>query len=115
MQLWNYLFVHTFFYAVSLSNIHRYFNNNFHKFKVLKKIITTETFNVDSHNNFIKLWIIFFNFSSYDRIYLLIYAYIIIYIIARLLGVARLFRQITTSNRVLFSIHPKRADYIHYI
>ena len=29
------------------SNIHRYFNNTFHKFKILKKVIKTGTFNVD--------------------------------------------------------------------
>ena len=47
-----------------LSNIHRYFINIFHEFKIMKKVITTETFNVDFHNKFIKFLIIcFFNFS----------------------------------------------------
>ena len=50
----------------------------FHEVNVLKKVIITETFNVDFHNNFIKLWIIlFFNFSSYICIfYVLLFSYL---------------------------------------
>ena len=39
---------------------HRYFNNIFHEFNVLKKLIRTKMFNLDFHNNFIKFWIILF-------------------------------------------------------
>ena len=46
------------FSTVISSNIHCYFNNIFHEFKVLAKVITTGTFNVDSHDKFIKFWII---------------------------------------------------------
>ena len=58
MLLWIF-FIHIFFSPVILSNIHRYFNNIFHEFKVLEMVITTETLNVDFHNKFIKFWIIF--------------------------------------------------------
>ena len=46
-----------------LSNIYRYFYNVFHEFEALKKVITTETFNIDIHNKFLKFLIIVFNFS----------------------------------------------------
>ena len=36
------------------SNIHRDFNNIFHEFKILKKVIRTKTVTVDFHNKFIK-------------------------------------------------------------
>ena len=39
--------VFSFFPPVISSNIPRYFNNNLNEFKVLKKVIITETFNVD--------------------------------------------------------------------
>ena len=46
----------TIIFTIISSNIHRYFINIFHEFKVLKKFITTETFNVDFHNKFFKFW-----------------------------------------------------------
>ena len=39
------------------SNIYCHFNKIFHEFKILKKVITTETFNVDGQNKLIKFWI----------------------------------------------------------
>ena len=46
-------------------NIYRYFTNTFLEFKVLKKVIITEMFNVDFHDFswFIKFWT--FQLSSY--------------------------------------------------
>ena len=42
---------------------HKTYNVIFYEFKVLKKVITTENFNVDFHDKFIKFWIIcFLNF-----------------------------------------------------
>ena len=41
-----------------------YFNITVHELKALKKVIITETFNVDFHNKFIKFWIILF-FSTF--------------------------------------------------
>ena len=39
--------------------------------KVLKKVILTETFNVNFHNKFIKFWVILlFNFSTYILVYI---------------------------------------------
>ena len=35
----------------------RYLNYTFYEFKILKKVITIETFNVDFHNKFNKIWI----------------------------------------------------------
>ena len=57
MLLWILLFIHAFFSPVISSNIHRYFDNISHEFKVLKKVFTTETLNVDFENKFIKFWI----------------------------------------------------------
>ena len=57
---------YTLFSPIILSNIHCYFNNSFHEFKILKKIIITKMFNVDFHYKFIKFLIIcFFNFLSH--------------------------------------------------
>ena len=71
---------HTFFSPVISSNIGRYFNNTFHEFKVLKKVIITETFNFNLDNKLIRFWIICFsNFSSNCRIYFLIYFPIHVY------------------------------------
>ena len=71
MLLLIFLFMHIFFSPLILSNIHCYFNKIFNKFKVLKKVITTEMFNIDFHNKSIKFWIIifffFFNFLIYIR------------------------------------------------
>ena len=50
--------------SIFSSNIYRYINNILYEFKVLKKVITTETF----------------NYSSYFQIYFLIYFHIYIYI-----------------------------------
>ena len=55
------------------SNIYRYFNNSFHEFKVLKKVIVTETFNVDFRNKFIKFWSILFFQLFFIYIYIYIY------------------------------------------
>ena len=78
MLLWIFLFINTFFASVISSNIHHYFNNIFHEFKVLQKVITTKMFNADFHNKFIKFWIIlFFNFSSYVCISCITYSCII--------------------------------------
>ena len=64
MPLWIFLFIHIFFSAVILLNIHHYFNKIFHEFKVLKKVFTTKMFNVDFHNKFIKFGLFyFFNFT----------------------------------------------------
>ena len=60
MLLWIFLFIGTFFSPVISSNIYRYFNNIFHEFKVMKKVIITEMFNANFHNKFIKFWIILF-------------------------------------------------------
>ena len=38
--------------------IYRYINYTFHEFKILKRAIITETFNVDFHNKLIKFWVI---------------------------------------------------------
>ena len=70
-------FIHTFFSPTISSNIHRNFNNTFHEFKVLKKIVINETFNVDFHHKFIKIWIICFFFLLF-LIYIYIYIIIII-------------------------------------
>ena len=53
----NFSFTHTFFSSVISSNIHHYFNI-FDEFKILKKIITTEIYNINFHNKFLKFWII---------------------------------------------------------
>ena len=67
--LWIFLFIHTFSPVIS-SNIHRYFNNTFHEFKALNKVITTETFNVDFHCKFVKFGLFcFFYLLSYIYIY----------------------------------------------
>ena len=63
-------------------NIYRYFNNTFYKFKILKKIIITETVNVDFHNEFIKfgLFVVFFFYFLHTVGFnFLIYIYIYIY------------------------------------
>ena len=55
------------------------FNNTFHEFQVLKKVIRTETSNVDSHNKFVKFWIILFfqlSFILSALIFLFTYLYI---------------------------------------
>ena len=46
----NLFFLYSFFSPFISSNIHRCLNNTFYDLKVLKKIITTETLNVDFHN-----------------------------------------------------------------
>ena len=70
-------------YTLSL-NINRYFNYTFHEFKVLKKVIITEAFNVDFHNKFIEFGLfrffyffhtIGFNFLIYFVIYIYIYVF----------------------------------------
>ena len=48
-----FLFIQSFFSPVTSLNIYFYFNKTFHEFKVLKKVIVTETFNVDFHNKFL--------------------------------------------------------------
>ena len=49
----------------------KFVKNVFLWIKVLKKVITPETFNVDFHNKFLKFWnILFFNLSSYIYIYI---------------------------------------------
>ena len=55
-----FLFIHSFLSPVISPNIHRYFNNIFHGFKVLKKVITAETLNINFYLKFIKFWIICF-------------------------------------------------------
>ena len=60
--------------------------NTFHKSKVLKKVITTETFNVEFYNDFIKFWItLFFStfFYTHTHTHTDIYIYIYIYIYLR--------------------------------
>ena len=47
----SFFFLYTHFSPAISSNIHHYFNNIFHEFKVLKKVITTKTFNVNFHNS----------------------------------------------------------------
>ena len=80
MPLYIFLFIHTFFSPVISSNIHRYFNNILHEFKVLKKVIITEAFNVDFHNKFMKFGLFYFcYFSSHTHIYIYIYIYIYIW------------------------------------
>ena len=61
-----FLYINFLFSSFS-SNIHCYFNNIFHEFKVLKKVIT-EMFNVNFHNKFLKFWVVsFFKFSWYHN------------------------------------------------
>ena len=60
-------------------NIHRYFNNTFHEFKIRKKVILTETFNFDFHNKFIKFGLFCFFVFYFFLIYFYIYIYIYIY------------------------------------
>ena len=43
----SFFLLHAFFSPAISSNIQYYFNNAFHESKVLKKVIITETFNVD--------------------------------------------------------------------
>ena len=59
-----FLFIHTFFSLAISSNNHCYFNNIFHEFKVLKKVIITKMFNVDFHNKFIKFGLFCFLYFS---------------------------------------------------
>ena len=81
-----FLLIHIFFYPVISPKIHHYFNDIFHEFKILKKVITTETFYVDFHYTFNKFWIILFfqlffilsDLRSYLRPYIYIYIYIYI-------------------------------------
>ena len=75
-------FMRWMFDEIAGENIHRYFNNTFHEFKVLKKVIITETFNVNFHNKFIKFGLFcFFRFSSYFIGFnFLVYFHIYIYI-----------------------------------
>ena len=49
------LMMDVFFTAVISANTHCYFKNIFNEFKVLEKVFTTETLNVEFHNKFIKL------------------------------------------------------------
>ena len=79
LNLWKvllkYWWMFFFFPAIS-SNIHCYSNNTFHKFKVLKKVIMAETFNVDFHNKFIKFGLFcFFYFLHTVGFNFLIYVY----------------------------------------
>ena len=72
----NLSFKHISFSPIS-TNIHHYFNNTFREFKVLKKVIIAETFNVDFHNKFIKFSLFcFFYFSLYIYIYIYVYIYV---------------------------------------
>ena len=64
MYLWKYS-------AGISSKIHRYFNDIFHELNILKKVITTETFNVNFHYKFIKFWIILFFQLWFMEIYIL--------------------------------------------
>ena len=69
-------FIQTFLSPAISSNIHCYFINIVHEFKVLKRVITTAIFNVAFHITFIKFSIIcFFKCSSYIYIYIYIYIY----------------------------------------
>ena len=98
-----FLFIHTFFFLVISSNVHRYFKNFFHEFKVLKKVITIETFNEDFYDKFIKFWIIcFFKFSSYCRIYFLIYTYIYIHSLAHTDTNSRIHTNTSLKNLCFF-------------
>ena len=72
-----------FFSPIILSNIHPYFNKIVYEFKILLKVITTETFNIDFHFKFIKFWSILFcflqllfNTHTHKQIYIYIYIYI---------------------------------------
>ena len=48
--------------------------------KILKKVIITETFNVDFHNKFVKFWIICFSTIFHiEALSLSLYIYIYIY------------------------------------
>ena len=69
----SFLFVHTFSSPAFSSNIHRYFNNTFHEFKHLKKVIITETFNVNFYNRFIKFCLFLFFLLFFIYIYIYIY------------------------------------------
>ena len=68
------------------NSIHRHFKNTFHEFKVQKKVIITETFNIDFRNKFIKFFIILFFlffFIQFDLIFLIyfhIYSYVMLII-----------------------------------
>ena len=43
---------------------HHYFKNQFHEFKILKKVGTTETLNVDFHYKFVKFGIVLFVYEA---------------------------------------------------
>ena len=77
MLLWIFLSIHAFLSPVISSNILHYFNNVFHEFQLLKKVITTETFNIDFHNKFIRFWIIL--------LFQLFYIYVCVNIFPRLI------------------------------
>ena len=71
-----------FLFSATSSNIHHYFNNSFDEFKVLKKLIITEMFNINFHSKFIKfgLFCFFLHLFIYVRktkhdIYLYLYIY----------------------------------------
>ena len=49
------------FDEITEENIYHYFNNIFHEFEVLRKVIITEILNVVFHKKFIKFWIILFS------------------------------------------------------
>ena len=78
---WVFSFLFYLFIFLTLScyfiKLHRYLNNTLYEFKVLKKVIKTEMFNVDIHDNFNKCGL--FCFFSFLHIYI-IYIYIYIYI-----------------------------------
>ena len=54
----NLLFSYTFFLLLFHQTSIATLINTFHEFKVMKKVIKTETFNVNFHNIFIRFWII---------------------------------------------------------
>ena len=65
--------INIFFSPVISTNTLWYLKNTFHEFKVLKKVIKNETFNIDFHYEFIEFWIIFLLFSLHIYIYIYIY------------------------------------------
>ena len=58
LPFYTHFFFSHYFIKNTVKMMMHHFNNIFHEFKFLKKVITTKTFNVDFHNNFIKSWII---------------------------------------------------------
>ena len=99
MLLRIFLFIHTFFFPVISSNIHCYFNNIFHAFKVLKKFITTEMFNINFYNKFIKFWII----SFFQLFFIYIYIYNAMNGTNHILNLLKRLLQILSNKRATFS------------